>query len=214
MVNRFSISQCVPLVVAWGLLTGMGMLGLMLYEGKANTAATAPERWPDEVRLSRNETSATLLLFVHPHCPCSRATLGELERIVARPGGGMSASVVFWHPKGVATDWHQGTLWSYAQTLPGVQLIDDIGSVISRRFGVSTSGQVLVYDSSGQLKYSGGITKARGHSGDSAGSDDVQSIGKLSIDKSSSETPMKCGAVFGCPLSESTVIALSQERAE
>ena len=209
MVGRFSISQQALFVVTWSLLAGMGMLGLLQYEGRANSCATAPKRWPDEVRLSRSETTPTLLLFVHPHCPCSRATLGELERIVARPGAGISARVVFWHPETVANDWHSGSLWTCASTLPGVQVIDDVGCVISRQFGVFTSGQVLVYDSSGQLKFSGGITKARGHSGDSVGSDAVLSIGK-----SSSETPMKCCAVFGCPLSESTEVASSQESEE
>ncbi len=45
--------------------------------------------------------------------------------------------------------------------------------MIGAELGSSTSGQVLLYDPSGRLAFSGGITAARGHVGDNAGSDAI-----------------------------------------
>jgi hypothetical protein len=73
-------------------------------------------------------------------------------------------------------------------------MVHDHDGVEARRFGAATSGQVILYDARGTLLFSGGITPARGHSGDSTGRDAILA---LLIDGSSeaSETP-----VFGCSL--------------
>ena len=41
---------------------------------------------------------------------------------------------------------------------PGVTSWDDAGGKLAQRFGVLTSGHVLLYDTDGRLLYSGGIT--------------------------------------------------------
>jgi hypothetical protein len=45
----------------------------------------------------------------------------------------------------------------------------DEGGREARRFGASVSGQTVVYDQGGRLRFAGGITGARGHAGDNAG---------------------------------------------
>jgi hypothetical protein len=61
-------------------------------------------------------------------------------------------------------------------------------------FGVAVSGQTLLYDAAGRLIFSGGITDARGHSGDNAGRGALVSLlnGRAST---VTRTP-----VFGCLL--------------
>jgi hypothetical protein len=45
----------------------------------------------------------------------------------------------------------------------------DDGGVEARRFGVKTSGTVLLYSALGRLLFHGGITGSRGHEGDNYG---------------------------------------------
>ena len=68
-----------------------------------------------------------------------------------------------------------------------------------------TSGQVLLYQPSGRLAFSGGITPARGHSGDNPGSDAVLSLVRREA-RQADGVPVTC-RVFGCPLFDNPVIA-------
>jgi hypothetical protein len=70
----------------------------------------------------------------------------------------------------------------------------DGGGVEARRFRVATSGHVLLYDVRGLLIFSGGITAARGHRGDSYGRAAVHDR-ILNPEGTRSGSP-----VFGCPL--------------
>jgi hypothetical protein len=51
----------------------------------------------------------------------------------------------------------------------GVRPRRDPGGRETDRFGVKTSGQVLLYGPEGALQFQGGITAGRGHEGDNAG---------------------------------------------
>jgi hypothetical protein len=63
-------------------------------------------------------------------------------------------------------------------------------------FGAATSGQTDLYDAHGTLKFSGGITAARGHAGDNAGRDALAAW-------ISTGTAHRPGApVFGCALAD------------
>ena len=78
--------------------------------------------------------------------------------------------------------------------MPGVRVYRDEGGVETRRFGVTSSGHVLLYAPSGRLQFSGGITLSRGHEGDNPGSEAIIHVvrgGTLA----QHETP-----VFGCTL--------------
>ncbi len=82
------------------------------------------------------------------------------------------------------------------QGVQGLTVCYDDGASLSRRFGVLTSGHVLVYDQSGRLRYSGGITPARGHRGENFGRNAV--LAALGGERA------ECPGVppFGCPLFE------------
>src|SRR6266481_530299 len=74
------------LVVALALW--LGALGVTLpvlwsYESAPGEGAGAPARWPSDSRIPLDRTRPTLLVFLHPRCPCSRATATELERLLA-----------------------------------------------------------------------------------------------------------------------------------
>ena len=136
----------------------------------------------------------TLVLFAHPHCPCTRASLHELEGLLKGTRNRVSVTVVFTIPDGVPADWEQGDLWNSATSIPGLRVIRDQGGREAQRFAVKGSGHVLLYTPSGRLLFSGGITESRGHEGDSVGRSAVVSF-ILNGHASVSQTP-----VFGCSL--------------
>jgi hypothetical protein len=135
-----------------------------------------------------------LLLFAHPKCPCTRATLGELDRILAQVRKAPAVLIVFTKPAGVGEDWEKTDTWDSAMRIPGAHVVVDDAGKEARRFGASASGQVFLFDETGRLLFRGGITAARGHSGDNSGESAVVALlnGTASSQRSS--------AVFGCAL--------------
>lgn len=155
--------------VLWVAATGTGLAMLALYANSAGKTQPAPSHWPLGSRIQLSDDRASLVLFVHPRCPCTRASLGELEKIVAHYGAAMEPWVVFLKPAGAGNNWEQTDLWRTAVAIPGVHVISDVGGAEARRFHAVTSGQTLVYSDRGELLFDGGITYARGHAGDNAG---------------------------------------------
>lgn len=184
------------LVLVWvaGVVAATGYL--WQYKMREGAGARAPSDWPVGTTLSRETGKGTLLLFAHPRCPCTRATLSELARLMTPLPKDLSTTVVFLHPEGVEDSWSQTELWRRAQELPGVRVMRDDGGVETARFGARTSGQILFFDGAGVLRYRGGLTPSRGHEGDSAGKDALAALLK---GESSKVTDAK---VFGCALTD------------
>jgi hypothetical protein len=133
-------------------------------------------------------------MLVHPHCPCTRATIGELAELMAHCQGRLTAYVLFLKPAGFSDDWEKTDLWQSAASIPGVNVIVDDDGAEARRFHSATSGQTILYDAEGHLLFSGGITASRGHAGDNDGQSAIIS---LVNDGAASRTVT---SVFGCPL--------------
>jgi hypothetical protein len=126
-----------------------------------------------------------------------------LNHIVARCPGKADVEVLAVIPSGAEKQWIEAPLMQRARAIPGVRVRLDDGARESRRVGVETSGHVLLYDAEGRLRFSGGITPARGHVGDSAGSDAIISIlngERIAPGQAAMETD-----VFGCALSSGTI---------
>ncbi|HWB01940.1 MAG TPA: hypothetical protein VG796_02880 [Verrucomicrobiales bacterium] len=138
----------------------------------------------------------TLLMFVHPQCPCSESSIGELAKLVARCRGQFNAHVFFVRPAGMEESLVKGKLWEQARRIPGVVVSCDEGGLESERFRAETSGYTVLYNGDGSLLFEGGITAARGHSGDNAGCEAVEALLKGGGHERV-KTP-----VFGCALHE------------
>jgi hypothetical protein len=184
----------VAVVAVWALTCVVGLMALAQYENTPGRRAEVTNQWPKDTEISRNSDGPTLVMFAHPRCPCTRASIAELERVVAQSGGTIHPHVVFFTPSGMAGGWEQTDLWQSAAAIPGVEVSNDLDGSEARRFHATTSGHTLLYDADGNLLFSGGITAARGHQGDNTGQSAVVSL----LRSGSSErrdTP-----IFGCPI--------------
>lgn len=179
--------------LVWACVVLGGFWVIAEYEVRPAEPSSAPAVWPSESRIHRSATVATLLMFVHPRCPCSRASVAELQRIVEQQTEQAAVHVLFIRPAGVADDWADTALVQSAAEIPGVAVREDVLGWEARLFAAETSGQTLIYDAAGRLAFSGGITAARGHYGANPASDKVLSLLR-------SETSDGRSDVFGCPL--------------
>jgi hypothetical protein len=119
------------------------------------------------LRLAANEP--TLILFAHPLCPCTEATLHELNELLTDTSNKVSVVIVFSIPTGLPANWKQGDLWQSTTAHPSFRVVQDSGGREARRFGVNGSGHCLLYSPAGRLLFSGGITGSRGHAGENPG---------------------------------------------
>ena len=179
--------------IAW-LAVVIGGLGWMSnYANSPGGSAVVPENFPASTHVQREPGWFTLVMSVHPRCPCSRASIGELDKIMTRSQGRVRTQVLCFKPEGEADDWAKTDLWRSAAAIPGVRVLADEGGREAARFGAETSGQAALFDTDGRLLFYGGITSVRGHAGDNAGSDAV-------IAAVNGATARLGTRVFGCPI--------------
>lgn len=176
------------------MAVGAGFGLLADYQATKGAVGKIPKKWPEQTRLVLDSGRDTLLMFVHPQCPCTRASLEELNRLMARSRGNVAAQVWFFRPAGFSDEWTRSALWQAAITIPGVTAYEDPDGAQAGIFGAQTSGYVLLYDTQGTLLFKGGITPGRGHAGDNAGEDAVVSLLR------GGSPAVRETAVFGCSL--------------
>ena len=186
--------RVVAVCAAWLAISVGGMFALESHKAKPGEPGAAPETWPSASAISRANDVPTLVLFAHPRCPCTSASLTELEKIGARLGRRIAIRVLFIAPAGTPSGWEKSDLWTKAARIPGADVFTDEGSGEAARFGSVTSGQVALYSAAGTRLFQGGITSSRGHEGDNLGADRVISL-VTTEGVSNATTP-----VFGCPL--------------
>jgi hypothetical protein len=162
----------------------------------AGDAGNPPWHWPADAALQRDPDRPTLVLFAHPRCPCTRASIGELAWVMERSQGRARAYVLFLQPAEGEGDeaWTDADTVTKASAIPGVTVRSDIGGAQAKRFGVKISGHVLYFDQQGSLRFSGGITAARGHAGASVGREALMAL----LEGHTAGVP--AASVFGCPL--------------
>jgi hypothetical protein len=183
------------LLAAWTAVVGVGLACLWIYAATPGDHGATPNRWPVESGMAPAADRPTLVVFAHPRCPCTRATIGELAKLMVYGQGRVDARVLFFTPRDAADDWRETDLWDAARQIPGVAVASDEEGVEAARFSVATSGHAVLYDPDGRLLFSGGLTAARGHSGDNPGSAAIEGL------LAHAGTGMDRTPVFGCGLS-------------
>lgn len=183
-VQETARSRCadVALIAIWAAAVALGWWQTVQYEfdtpdqNKAHYVRT----WPSDSSLKHPAGRPTLLVFLHPKCPCTRATLNELDRLaaiwdstdVAHPEVQLVATV----PADAEETWWNTDVIAHCKQIAGSNLYVDRSGLEATNFGVVTSGTVLLFDASGNRRFGGGITVSRGHEGHSAGADSLLEV--------------------------------------
>jgi hypothetical protein len=188
----------VGICLLWVTLATAGFALIIHYQNTGGEAGHTPQHWPSTAKIVPNKTGSTLIMFAHPQCPCTRASVEELNRLLARSAGRIAAQVWFSRPATVASNWTQTGLWRSVSEIPGAQVHEDVDDAQAQLFGAETSGYVVVYDAAGELRFKGGITGSRGHAGDNAGEEAIVELARGNV------ATLKQSPVYGCSLTEPT----------
>jgi len=171
----------------------------MSYESTPGKVGVVSNSWPKESTLHLAVDRPTLVMAVHPQCPCTQASVAELAEVVAQTQNKARVIVLFYAPQSVGGangDWMNTSLHRAVAQIPGVNVVPDVDGIEARRFGAETSGHTFLFDSKGGLLFNGGITASRGHSGENVGENNIVSL------INNQATNQTRTLVFGCSLHE------------
>jgi len=171
----------------------LGYAWLFRYSFAAGKAMTAPLAIPASLAPAEPLTRAHLFIALHPRCPCSRATVRELAKILSHSAGATEVTVLMYKPAGASDTWLEGALLDECRRMK-CRIRPDPDGRLAASVGSLTSGGVALYGGDGKLRYQGGITASRGHEGDNVGENAVIEILR---GNGGSHRSMP---VFGCPI--------------
>lgn len=146
-----------------------------------------------------HQKSYSLVMFAHPHCVCTKASLAELAWITQHCSQQLHAVVVFVKPGGAPDDWLNSENWKLATAISGASAKIDENAQLARKFGAMTSGHAFLIDREGRALFSGGITQARGIEGENDGRRAICAIAMGSAHLDAQAKPIET-SVFGCLL--------------
>lgn len=185
------------LVAVWAALVSGGTIAVARYKGAPGEASNPDSEWPQVSSVRPSAGVANLVMMAHPKCACTRASLGELAKLMTDLNGKVKATVLVLKPAGTEPGFADTDIVARAREIQGVEVVLDEGGREAERFHAKTSGDTVLYSAEGKLLFHGGITQARGHMGDNAGR---RRITELVRNQVSDRTD---APVFGCPLKES-----------
>jgi len=147
------------------VVVGTGLVVVSGFETSGEEDLRQCTDWPREAPLSLDRSRTTLLMFAHPRCPCTRASLEELKTVLARFPAKVSAQILFLSPSRKPGAWTLTDSWREATKIPGLTIRYDTDGYLAGLFGAENSGEVLLYAPHGKLLFRGGITRGRGETG-------------------------------------------------
>ena len=153
--------------------------------------------WPSASKIKRTHDSEHLLLFIHPKCVCSHATIDQLKQVLPLSPNDCQFSVAVYCPDGKSQSWLETRLADTIADLKPDEIRLAVDGYEAQQFGVTTSGHLLHFDNNGSLKFSGGITSSRGHRGDCIA---LKSLKKTLSRKSVHHSQLVTFPVFGCTI--------------
>lgn len=182
--------------VTWLATIAFVFQAWMNYEHDPGRSGEIRSDWPADSCLRFDARNGTLVVFLHPYCPCSQSGMKKLERILAARSDKPTCYFLFSPLTGenhVETDSEN---WRMARALSKEGTQTDAEVREGDRFGAKTSGFVLFYDAARRLRFRGGITSERS-------GEQCNSFERLLAEAiAGTEFPLINTPVFGCPLVE------------
>ncbi|MDQ8202574.1 hypothetical protein [Pelagicoccus sp. SDUM812003] len=186
------------MVLLWSVGIASGSWLLLNHEFNTGALYRAPAALPEALQDHRSPDLPYLLaLSLHPECACSRATIEQIDRLLAKNPDSIQIVAVLSEQLAQGSELaSKGRSYREALAkLPHTTILSDEDGSIARHLGASLSGSIALYDADNQLRFEGGITSSRGHSGSSVGLSDLQRIARTLEPRELCQTP-----VFGCSL--------------
>ena len=196
------------IVGIWSMGLAWGAISSFRYETTPGPTGAVRDQWPDSTKCHLSRGRHTLLMFLHPRCFCSHASLSELAVLMANCPGLVDAQVLFLHPTSFAPDWSKTDMWQLASRIPNVELRADYDGAECQHFNANVSGEVFLFSPDGELEFHGGITPGRGHTGDNVGRTSIEAILKKHTFQQNS-TP-----VYGCLLRSTAKMTQLESRTD
>lgn len=153
------------------------------------------------VALAAEPGRSQIVMALHPQCPCTRATLAELEVALRKLP---SPDVVLLTATYGDRTWLSSDMCRKARAIPNMRIVEDFQGRLAATLGMHTSGHIVAYNGDGDLVFSGGITFGRGVPGSNDGL--AALLAALSLNTNASQGGMVPGykvptyPVFGCSL--------------
>ena len=164
-----------------------------------------PKHFPSVNGVALRDAQPTVLVFIHPLCPCTPATLAQLKLIA----DSADVSVI---QSGPAVDIQDEDVGRSAQKVSRFErVIDDRSGELARSFGAMTSGHIVAYAPDGSLLFRGGITPGRGMTGPSQGLAELAKALETSMPSAVDPDVFGC-SIFGsscCAEARGTPVSLS-----
>ena len=196
-MKRHAITLALILAACiWAATVGAAWSAIRRFETTPGRAAIAPPSWPSESGIARGSGEWSLVMLVHPHCSCSRASVQELQAVLEKSPR-VRPHVLVFRPANAEKDWLNTEVVAAAHRLRGARVVIDEEGRQAEAFGGFTSGQTFLYDPAGKLRFEGGITSLRGHAGINRGRVDI-------IEIVSSGSGNGAHPVFGCGITKKT----------
>ena len=193
MKKRILTLSLIAAAVAWAGTIAMAFEAIRRFESTPGLPASAPRAWPAATIVPRTPGTWSLVMLVHPHCSCSRASVQELAEIVEKAPRAVQTTVLVYRPREMAAGWERTNVYDAATRVRRARVLIDDDGAEARNFGGFTSGQTFLYDGDGRLRFAGGVTSLRGHAGLNRGRVDVIRI-------ASQRSGDGSHPVFGCAI--------------
>jgi hypothetical protein len=173
MKRRLFTAALIVAATIWIATVAAAYEAIRRFETTPGLPASAPRTWPAATAVPRTTGAWSLVMLVHPHCSCSRASVSELAEIVEQAPRGVQTTVLVFRPREMAAGWERTNVYDAATRLRRARVMIDHDGAEAQLFGGFTSGQTFLYDDMGRLRYAGGVTSLRGHAGMNRGRADV-----------------------------------------
>lgn len=194
MKRRVFLPAIAIAAILWAATVAAAYQAIRRFESTPGAAAVTSRSWPSGSSITRANGEWTLVMLVHPHCSCSRASVQELAAILEKAPRTLRTHVLVYRPHEFPGDWERTDVYDAVTRLHRASVHIDADGVEAKRFGGFTSGQTYLYDGDGTLRFEGGITLLRGHAGLNSGRAGILRIASTHAGNGSHP-------VFGCAIS-------------
>src|SRR5437660_10078569 len=103
----------------WAGAAIVGGRAMLKYESTPGKVGSVSQWWPADSPIQPADDRPTLVMFAQPQCPCTRASVAELAKLVERIESKARVYVIFYTPRAIGSVLDDTTLSREASALPG-----------------------------------------------------------------------------------------------